>query len=269
MNHRKGFTLVELLVVVAIIALLVSILLPAIGKARESAKAVVCSTSMKSLITGWVAYALENNDTMVPAFTYRSDWDITWQNESTWVWSPTIVGTKDSVPYPFADGRPTAEERAEGIERGSLFQYVPDVKVYRCPSDKSEYLRSYSIVDYLNGRQNYIQPSFRRWRSFVKMTDIGAPASRYVFIEEHDSRNYNMDSWEFNPNDDKWYDPLSMWHGRRSSLAFVDCHVEQKQWSDETADFFRNYKVGVTPPLQPITAEGIDDLDYMKRGWAK
>ena len=41
-RHGNGFTLIELLVVVSIIALLVSILLPALGRARESAKTAVC-----------------------------------------------------------------------------------------------------------------------------------------------------------------------------------------------------------------------------------
>ena len=49
---RKAFTLVELLVVVAIIALLVSILLPALGTARHQAKLVVDSTRMRSVIMG-------------------------------------------------------------------------------------------------------------------------------------------------------------------------------------------------------------------------
>jgi len=49
LQSSKGFTLIELLVVVSIIALLVSILLPALGKAREQGKAVVCSTHLNSI----------------------------------------------------------------------------------------------------------------------------------------------------------------------------------------------------------------------------
>ncbi len=62
----RGFTLVELLVVVAIIALLVSILLPAMGSAREMAKLVVCASNQHQLIIGVQTYAADNKGKMPP-----------------------------------------------------------------------------------------------------------------------------------------------------------------------------------------------------------
>ncbi len=62
-NHSKNaFTLVELLVVVAIIALLVSILLPALGKAREEAKRTVCVSNLRSTMLSSMTYMVDNKD---------------------------------------------------------------------------------------------------------------------------------------------------------------------------------------------------------------
>ena len=58
---RCGFTLIELLVVISIIALLMSILMPSLGRARELAKKVVCKSNLKQINLAMVMYTYDNN----------------------------------------------------------------------------------------------------------------------------------------------------------------------------------------------------------------
>lgn len=67
---RHGFTLVELLVVISIISLLISMLLPALSKARETSRAVQCLSNLRQLGIMFQTYAVSYRDTIVPVAAY-------------------------------------------------------------------------------------------------------------------------------------------------------------------------------------------------------
>jgi prepilin-type N-terminal cleavage/methylation domain-containing protein/prepilin-type processing-associated H-X9-DG protein len=65
--RRRAFTLIEVLVVVAIIALLISILLPSLNAARRQAKVTVCAVNLRTIGQALVFYLQANQDTIPPA----------------------------------------------------------------------------------------------------------------------------------------------------------------------------------------------------------
>lgn len=67
----RGFTLVELLVSIAIIALLMSILLPALSRARDAANTVRCASNLRQIGTGLISYAAENSQFLPASFAFQ------------------------------------------------------------------------------------------------------------------------------------------------------------------------------------------------------
>ncbi|MEK6703553.1 MAG: type II secretion system protein [Planctomycetota bacterium] len=65
---RRAFTLIELLIVIAIIALLVGILLPALAHARKASKAVACSANLRSIGQGLVLYSNDHREAVIPSY---------------------------------------------------------------------------------------------------------------------------------------------------------------------------------------------------------
>lgn len=113
MRTRNAFTLIELLVVISIIALLIAILLPALGAARASARDTQCKSNLHQLINSEMAYVADNKQ----LFT----------NASEWVDCFGIVETGNNV-----SGADPSDIRE--IQQGSLFDYMgQSPEAFVCP----------------------------------------------------------------------------------------------------------------------------------------
>ena len=67
-RRLKAFTLVELLVVIAVITILIALLLPAVQKARENARWVVCANNMRQIAPAVLTYCHYDNSGLLPYF---------------------------------------------------------------------------------------------------------------------------------------------------------------------------------------------------------
>src|SRR5947207_4200656 len=121
---RYGFTLIESLVVIAIIAILASMLLPALGKAKLKAEGIQCMGNHRQLALAWKMYADDYRDNLVLA----SDGGDRIKN--TYVW---IKGLMDFN----ADNRSNWDVEAD-IKKSPLWPYCgKSTSIWRCPADNS------------------------------------------------------------------------------------------------------------------------------------
>jgi len=229
----SGFTLIELMVVIAVIAILAAILLPALQKAKEQGRSVLCKSNMRQIGLGYFMYADDSRDyypwpggdagraNVDP--TYAADW---------------CAGGQSVIPT-----QPTlwnAPGFGLNAEVGSIFSYVTSQPrqpydrnnkqiwaVYRCPStDKlGEALRvNYSA----NGWTDPGQPFGGTVVSSkgVLTTSVAEPARKVMLVNEEPK---NMTDPAFSPPSASApaisAKSALLLHLMRANILFMDGHI--------------------------------------------
>ncbi len=230
-RSEDGFTLVELLVVIAIIALLMAVLLPALNRAREQAKRIICMNDQRQLTIAWMGYAEANNDKLVngaPPLVGIQCPDCPANNYCMAV-APTDPQDSHYKELPWigsAYNAPNPQCAKCAITTGALWKYVKDHKVYRCPSGDKGQVLTYVIIDGANGLPRNGTVAARVW--LKNRTQIKRTAKQVVFIDEG---KVSPDSYAVYFDAESWWDdPPAVRHSGGTVVSLSDGHTEWWRW---------------------------------------
>jgi prepilin-type N-terminal cleavage/methylation domain-containing protein/prepilin-type processing-associated H-X9-DG protein len=262
MSARRAFTLIELLVVIAIIAILMAILMPALQRAREGGKRAACLSNLKQITLAWNMYADENGDKLVNGATGCTD-------VSNGTWASGIASHANELAWINTFDNRTWDVQIQGIRTGALWPYLPNEKIYRCPTGRRGQALTYSIMFSMNG-VGYDWSREEKGVFVKKRTEIRPNvAQRLVLIDEGFMTSDSYAVWY---KTETWFDNPPVRHGDGVTVSFADGHVEHWRWKGtDTIKHARDYEnKDPDTAWAPRTDEGFEDLYKMQRGcWGK
>ena len=255
-NREGAFTLIELLVVITIIALLVSIVMPALSKARETSKRIVCLSNLKSLAAVMYLYAGANNDKIPSSNT---------EGDTAW------VDHSGGLAYYNINNDPTKEkEQEEAIKRGALWRYADkQLELYRCPTARLGQARSYSMPDsFAHDNPNIISfLGVDTTKVISNLSRVKYASDRIMFIDEGWA---TPASWSIMYNTQQWWDPVPNRHSNGTTFSFVDGHAEYWKWLDKRTLAFAKEAAELENPNDASywrrTETGNEDITRLVRG---
>jgi prepilin-type N-terminal cleavage/methylation domain-containing protein/prepilin-type processing-associated H-X9-DG protein len=276
MNKQRGFTLIELLVVIAIIAILMAILMPALNRAREQGKRAACLNNLRQLQLAWSMYAYENDEKIVNGEAYDgADGKAPMPTITRHIGELWWTGDDVAAGY-MSQGEKLPEElQLMAIRVGALYPYTKTVNLYRCPTGVRGEMRTYSIVDSMNGycRDGTYHGSVGQrvgktvlWIKKRMEIRTPGPANRIVFLDEG---RVTPDSYAVYYNSEQWWDPPHVRHGEGTNVSFADGHADYWKWKGQ-----KTIETGkMANPLHqmvPETADEFEDLHNMQKAvWGR
>ncbi|MFG0291557.1 MAG: DUF1559 domain-containing protein [Phycisphaerales bacterium JB065] len=185
----RGFSLVDLLVSLAVIATLISILLPSLSKAQEAARRVGCASNMRQIGMALQMYAYEHGDRLPPSeFLDEDSRDYSPQDTIFIYLSENATEDRVVVEYP---------NRWDGLGQLYAGEYLDAAQAFYCPSHTGDHAFDHykSLYDEHDGdiATNYqyrLPQNVRYFTDYRNSTTLLADAMRTQFDYNHQVGNY-------------------------------------------------------------------------------
>ncbi len=255
----SGFNVMELMAVLATLAILFCLVLPVMAKARMKSTGSGCLNNFRQMMIGWAAFAVENNDTMVP------NGPVSAVSTNAWV----------SGLYAEDWYSASANTNRSNYLTALFAPYIGNrIELYRCPGDVIPSANGFRLRSCsMNGNMGalYYTGTLQDgaynsgWRVYTKVSDLTCPTPGSAFIFADESMYTINDGFmQMGLSSAVFPDCPASYHNGSGSFAFADGHAELHHWVEAGTSFIgvRNapYRYGVTGNNWP--GVGINDRDW-------